>query len=159
MDEQTSVFVCKGCFSFGGKGRTIGVYSAGALFAMAWWIFVDGLCTSETGLAGFEDWAGGITTTFGLIVISLIDKEALRGTDYDDHIPWRARLFLFLGFAFMAGGLAGSVAVLVVKYTSHMIEPPVPYLGVADVLQTCLLMTSAAVLWVSQKETDSYMSL
>ncbi|ORZ20631.1 hypothetical protein BCR42DRAFT_409173 [Absidia repens] len=159
MDDNSNVFICKGCFSFGGKGRLLGVYTAGALFALAWWIFVDGLCTSESGLAGFEDWAGGIATTLGMIVISLIDKEALRGTDYDDHIPWRARLFLFLGFAMMAGGLAGSVAVLVVKYTSHMVEPPIPYLGVTDVIQTCLLMASAAILWVSQQERDSYYTL
>ncbi|KAI8067562.1 hypothetical protein BC940DRAFT_301045 [Gongronella butleri] len=150
MSER--VFRCSGCCSLGGKGRLIGVYMAGALFALAWWFFVDGLCTSEPGLVGFEDWVGGILATLGMIVVNLIDKEALRGTDYDDRVPWRARLFLFIGFALMAGGFAGSVTVLVVKYTTKM--DPVPYVGITDVVQTSLIMFSTAVLWLSQKDDD-----
>ena len=43
-----------------------------------------------------------------------VDKASLRDDSYSfysDGISavWRARLFLFIGFAFMAGGLAGSV--------------------------------------------------
>ncbi|CAO3609885.1 unnamed protein product [Cunninghamella echinulata] len=158
MNERSSIFVCKGCCSFGGKGRLIGVYLSGALFAIAWWAFIDGLCISEAGLAGFEDWVGGILTTLGMIIINLIDKESIRGSDYDDHHTWRARLFLFFGFTLMAGGLSGSVAVLVVKYTSKM--DPVPFIGITGVVQTGLLMISAAILWVSQQEqTDSYFNI
>ncbi|ORX60436.1 UPF0220-domain-containing protein [Hesseltinella vesiculosa] len=151
------VFRCRGCCSLGDKGRLLGVYAAGALFAIAWWLFIDGLCTSESGLAGIEDWAGGIAATFGMIVINLIDKETLRGTDYDDRVPWRARLFLFFGFAFMAGGFAGSVAVLVVKYATKM--DPVPYLGITDVAQTSLVMISTAVLWLSQSSEEAHFIL
>ena len=42
----------------------------------------------------------------------MIDKERLVGEGAfggDPGLVWRARLFLFVGFAFMAGGLAGSV--------------------------------------------------
>jgi len=45
-----------------------------------------------------------------MLIINLIDKDRIRGDDYGDSTAvWRARLFLFIGFAFMAGGLAGSV--------------------------------------------------
>ena len=46
-----------------------------------------------------------------MIVINLIDKDRVRGEDGfgDSRAVWRARLFLFIGFALMAGGLAGSV--------------------------------------------------
>lgn len=47
--------------------------------------------------------------------VNLIDKETLRGNQFDEEYTWRARLFLFLGFAFMAGGFSGSV-VCIMRY-------------------------------------------
>lgn len=41
----------------------------------------------------------------------MIDKDRVKGEEGfgDSRAVWRARLFLFIGFALMAGGLAGSV--------------------------------------------------
>jgi hypothetical protein len=50
-----------------------------------------------------------------MLIINLIDKERLlSGGSFggEPNIIWRARLFLFIGFALMAGGLAGSVVSL-----------------------------------------------
>jgi hypothetical protein len=46
-----------------------------------------------------------------MIVVNMIDKDRIRGDEGfgDSKAVWRARLFLFIGFALMAGGLAGSV--------------------------------------------------
>jgi hypothetical protein len=55
-----------------------------------------------------------------MIIVNLIDKQQLLSEDGDGGsswgegswgggVAWRARLFLFLGFALMAGGMAGSV--------------------------------------------------
>ena len=46
-----------------------------------------------------------------MLIINLIDKDRVQGhEDFGDaRAVWRARLFLFIGFSFMAGGLAGSV--------------------------------------------------
>lgn len=46
-----------------------------------------------------------------MIIVNLIDKDRVRGEDGmgDAAAVWRARLVLFIGFALMAGGLAGSV--------------------------------------------------
>ena len=59
----------------------------------------------------FVDWLPGISSLLGMLVINLIDKDRVRGEDGfgDSRAVWRARLFLFIGFALMAGGLAGSV--------------------------------------------------
>ena len=45
-----------------------------------------------------------------MLIINLIDKDRIKGDDGfgDTAAVWRARL-LFIGFALMAGGLAGSV--------------------------------------------------
>ena len=49
-----------------------------------------------------------------MVVVNLIDKDRVQGNeDFGDaRAVWRARLFLFIGFALMAGGLAGSVVSL-----------------------------------------------
>ena len=46
-----------------------------------------------------------------MLVVNLIDKDRVRGDEGlgDSRAVWRARFFLFIGFALMAGGLAGSV--------------------------------------------------
>jgi ABC-type methionine transport system permease subunit len=64
----------------------------------------------------FPDWIPGLCSTIGMIIVNLIDKSRLVGDEGGGlsfggmgGVAWKARLFLFLGFAMMAGGLAGSV--------------------------------------------------
>jgi len=61
---------------------------------------------------------------------------------------------LFIGFAFMAGGLAGGVSVMVLKYIvnhAHNI-----WYGIANVVANALIMLSSCMLWVSQHIEDEY---
>jgi hypothetical protein len=74
------------------------------------------------------DWLPGISALLGMLVVSLIDKDRVRGGDsgYADgsaSAVWRARLFLFIGFALMAGGLAGSVVSLVLSSVFILFGP------------------------------------
>jgi hypothetical protein len=94
-------------------------------FALAHWMFWDAAILSSHAKpppdapfdtvpvhVTFLDWISGICSTLGLLVVNLINKEHLLsdgGYHQDASIVWRARLFLFVGFALMAGGLAGSV--------------------------------------------------
>lgn len=70
----------------------------------------------------FLDWIPGILSTLGYLVVNLIDKDRIKGEDGfgDARAVWRARLFLFVGFALIAGGLAGSV----VSRTAHLHRHP-----------------------------------
>lgn len=70
---------------------------------------------------------------------------------------------LFLGFALIAGGLAGSVCVLVLKFVVQedggMIDGvgrQTMWMGIANVLGNALVMLSCVVLWVSQNMEDEY---
>ena len=50
-----------------------------------------------------------------MLVINSIDKARLSADSFSysgNGVAWKARLVLFLGFALMAGGLAGSVVSL-----------------------------------------------
>lgn len=146
--------------------RSFGIYSSGALFSFAWWVFFDALLLSSirsrepphTGdptteppwiappvRMTFADWVPGLLATLGMIVVNLIDKSVLAeaggfgggfssGSWGGDSIQWRARLFLFVGFALLAGGLAGSVTVLTIKYLIASLPAGYEYYGFANVV-------------------------
>jgi hypothetical protein len=93
-------------------------------FALANWIFIDAAVLSAHAHSPwgdpdseppvhvtFVDWIPGICSFLGFLVINLIDKDRVRGESGfgDSRAVWRARLILFIGFALMAGGLAGSM--------------------------------------------------
>ena len=158
-------------FTLGKHRRTVGVYLAGALFALANWTFLDAAILSKHAHSPdydpdwyspvhvtFVDWIPGICSLLGLLVVNLIDKDRIRGEEGfgDSRAVWRARLFLFIGFALMAGGLAGSVTVLVLKYILKGYEQQYTYYGLANVSQNVALMLSAIVLWIAQSASGEY---
>ncbi|KAG1903032.1 UPF0220-domain-containing protein, partial [Suillus fuscotomentosus] len=105
----------------------------------------------------FVDWVPGICSLPGMLITNLIDKDRIRGDDCgDSNAVWRARLFLFIGFAFMAGGLAGSVSLLMVIYIMMDYPEQCTYYGYANVSQNVALMLSAVVLWIAQSAQTEY---
>ena len=58
----------------------------------------------------FSDWVSGLCS-LGIFIVILINKDHIGGKEgfSDSHAVWRVRLFLSVGFALMADGLAGSV--------------------------------------------------
>lgn len=158
--------------------RSFGVYLSGVLFAAGWWFFLDAALRSkltghhndpamppETAIHS-ADWMPGICATIGLLIINLVDKQHLldtggafqagAGSWGTDPIQWRTRLWLFLGFAFLAGGMAGSIALLVVKYIVPEHSVPNEEYGVANVVQNVGIMASAVILWLSQRVESDY---
>ncbi|KAH0566405.1 hypothetical protein GP486_000188 [Trichoglossum hirsutum] len=145
--------------------RTAGVYLAGALFSLGFFFFIDASVFSHSSRNAseahikFVDWLPGICSALGMLVINSIDKSHLAQDSYSysgEGNSWKARLVLFMGFALMAGGLAGSVTVLVLKYLVPEYPWPTLYLGVANVIANSLIMLSSIALWVSQSIEDEY---
>ncbi|KAI8983437.1 vacuolar protein sorting protein 68 [Pilobolus umbonatus] len=170
MSSNNSVFICSRvfcCFPSKIKARKTGVYTAGILFALGWWIFLDGLITlsvlpDRQVAPGIEDWAPGICATLGMILVNLIDKEALSdgGSYYDDGYMWKVRGLLFLGFTFMAGGISSSIAIMIIKYLMNdWLDFTNKYLGIADTIQSALIMLSTTILWLSQQSRDDRLEI
>ncbi|KAK3671721.1 Vacuolar protein sorting-associated protein 68 [Recurvomyces mirabilis] len=145
--------------------RTAGVYSAGALFSIALFILIDAATFSKSNLNGsdfhvnFVDWIPGIFSVLGMLVINSIDKSRLSADNFSysgDGVAWKARVVLFMGFAAMAGGLAGGVTVMVLKYVVPGANWPAMWFGVANVVANAMIMLSSVVLWVSQNMEDDY---
>lgn len=91
----------------------------------------------------FIDWIPAICSALGMLVINSIEKTRLSADSFSysgSGVAWKARLVLFLGFALMAGGLAGAVTVLVLKYVVPGHGFPVLGFGIANVVCNGLVM-------------------
>ncbi|KAK2748100.1 hypothetical protein FQN57_001223 [Myotisia sp. PD_48] len=147
------------------NARTTGIYASGALFSLGFFFFIDVAAYSRSAKNGsdvhvkFVDWIPGICSALGMLVINSIEKSRLSADSFSysgDGVAWKARFVLFLGFALLAGGLAGSVTVMVLKYLVRGYPMQTLYFGIANVVANGLIMMSSAVLWISQNLEDDY---
>lgn len=77
-----------------------------------------------------------------MLIINSIDKSRLSADNFSyrgDGVAWKARVVLFMGFAAMAGGLAGGVTVMVLKYVLPEYPFPTLWFGVANVVANALV--------------------
>ena len=141
-------------------------------FSIAFYTLLDAAIWSKGPLNGssspevhltFVDWIPAIFSALGMLIINSIDKTRLGSGGNDsyggggsDGVAWKARVVLFMGFAALAGGLAGGVAVLVLKYVVPEVAWPALWMGVANVVCNGLVSLSSVVLWVSQNMEDDY---
>ncbi|KAJ5248987.1 hypothetical protein N7468_000438 [Penicillium chermesinum] len=145
--------------------RNTGVYVSGALFAAGFFFLIDVASFSRSARNGsdvhikFVDWIPGICSALGMLVINSIEKSRLHADSFSysgGGVAWKARFVLFLGFALLAGGLAGSVTVMVLKYLIQDYPIQTLYFGIANVVANGLVMLSSVVLWISQNIEDDY---
>ncbi|KAL2258902.1 hypothetical protein VTK26DRAFT_7607 [Humicola hyalothermophila] len=146
--------------------RNAGVYTAGGLFSLAFYALLDSAVWSKSPLNGstvhvtFVDWLPFIFSSLGMLIINSVEKARLSADSFSysgSGVAWKARVVLFLGFAALAGGMAGGVTVFVLKY---VVEPAVPMpallMGIENVVANALVGLSSVVLWVSQNMEDEY---
>ena len=91
----------------------------------------------------FIDWLPLIFSFLGMAIINSIEKTRLSADSFSysgSGVAWKARVVLFLGFASLAGGMAGGVTVLVLKYIVPQTVWPTLYMGIANVLANGLVM-------------------
>jgi hypothetical protein len=90
----------------------------------------------------FIDWIPVIFSALGMLIVNSIDKTRLSADNFSysgDGIAWKARVVLFMGFAAMAGGLAGGVTVMVLKYIVPEYSFPTLWFGVANLIANVLV--------------------
>lgn len=99
-----------------------------------------------------------------MLVVNSIEKSRLLndalgnggGFGGSSSTAWAARVLLFFGFALLAGGMAGSVVVLILKFLMKHYTYPTLGMGVHNVVANACVMLSCVVLWVSQNIEDEY---
>lgn len=145
--------------------RNSGVYAAGALFSLSFYVLLDSAVWSKSAGNGsdvhvtFVDWLPFIFSTLGMIIINSVEKARLSADSYSysgNGVAWQARVVLFLGFAALAGGMAGGVCIFVLKYVVPGVGMPMMTMGIENVVANGLIGLSSVVLWVSQNMEDEY---
>ncbi|KAF2964456.1 hypothetical protein GQX73_g9104 [Xylaria multiplex] len=145
--------------------RNAGVYSAGALFSLAFYVLIDAAVWSKSPLNSsdvhvtFIDWLPFIFSSLGMLIINSVEKARLSADSFSysgSGVAWKARVVLFLGFAALAGGMAGGVVVFVLKFAVHQVAWPMMGMGVENIVANGLVGLSSVVLWVSQNMEDEY---
>lgn len=94
-----------------------------------------------------------------MLIINSVEKARLSADSFSysgSGVAWKARVVLFLGFAALAGGMAGGVTVFVLKFVVPNVGWPMMGMGVENVVANGLVMLSSVVLWVSQNMEDEY---
>lgn len=99
-----------------------------------------------------------------MLVINTVDKALLSSDGFysfgsssgGDGADWQAKVILFMGFALLAGGLAGSIVLLVLRYIVPHYPMPTLGMGIENVVANGAVMVSCIVLWVAQNVEDEY---
>ncbi|QLQ80886.1 hypothetical protein HG537_0E02410 [Torulaspora globosa] len=159
--------------SFGGL-RKVSVYLAGMFYAVGFWLFLDAVIYSRHANGSdvhvtFVDWIPFLCSTFGTLIVNSIEKNTLLqgalssgglssfGGELDSAMAWQARVVLFFGFALLAGGLSGSIVVLIIKFLAKNYNTyPTVGMGVNNVLGNFFILLSCVLLWIAQNMEDEY---
>ncbi|KAK6458208.1 uncharacterized protein RJT20DRAFT_29689 [Scheffersomyces xylosifermentans] len=150
------------------KLRSFGVYLSGALYAIGFWSIVDAAIYSKTVNASvvhvtFVDWIPFICSTLGMLIVNSIEKANLFVDSNNSFLnsgsntnAWAARVILFFGFSLLAGGLAGSFMVFILKFLLKKYTFPTLGMGVSNIVSNGCIMLSCVTLWLSQNIEDEY---
>jgi hypothetical protein len=68
-----------------------------------------------------------------MLIINSVEKARLSADSFSysgSGVAWKARVVLFLGFAALAGGLAGGVTVFVLKFVVPGVTFPALLMGI-----------------------------
>ena len=134
-------------------------------FSLAFYVLLDAAVWSKSPLngsdvhVGFVDWLPLIFSALGMLVINSVEKARLSADSFSysgSGVAWKARVVLFLGFASLAGGMAGGVVVFVLRFAVPGVGWPAAQMGVENVVANALVGLSSVVLWVSQNMEDEY---
>ncbi|ANB13133.1 Vps68p [Sugiyamaella lignohabitans] len=149
--------------------RAGGVYLAGALYSAGFYAMLDSALFSSHGNAStvhvkFADWLPFILSSLGMLVINTVEKSRLTSESfsfgssdgYSSSADWQAKVILFLGFALLAGGLSGSVVVLILRYVVPNYPMPTIGMGISNVVSNAAVTLSCISLWLAQNLEDEY---
>ena len=132
---------------------------------MAFYVMLDSAVWSHSARNGsdthinFVDWLPLIFSSLGMLIINSVEKARLSSDSFSysgTGVAWKARVVLFLGFAALAGGMAGGVTVFVMKFIVPGVGMPALGMGVENVVANGLVGLSSVLLWISQNMEDEY---
>lgn len=90
----------------------------------------------------FVDWLPLVFSSLGMLIINSVEKQRLSADSFSysgSGVAWKARVVLFLGFAALAGGMAGGVTVFVLKFVVPGVGMPALGMGIENLVSNALV--------------------
>lgn len=90
----------------------------------------------------FVDWLPLVFSSLGMLIINSVEKQRLSADSFSysgSGVAWKARVVLFLGFAALAGGMAGGVTVFVLKFMVPGVGMPALGMGIENLVSNALV--------------------
>lgn len=128
--------------------RTTIANQAFVQFSLAFYVMLDSAVWSKSAKNGseihvkFVDWLPLFFSSLGMLIINSVEKQRLSSDSWSysgSGVAWKARVVLFLGFAALAGGMAGGVTVFVLKFVVPSVGMPALGMGIENVLSNALV--------------------
>jgi hypothetical protein len=117
-------------------------------FSIAFYVMLDSAVWSKSPRNAsdihvkFVDWLPFIFSSLGMLIINSVEKQRLSADSFSysgSGVAWKARVVLFLGFAALAGGMAGGVTVFVLKFVVQSVAMPALGMGIENVVSNALV--------------------
>jgi hypothetical protein len=118
-------------------------------FSLAFYVMLDAAVWSKSRNPStdvhinFVDWLPLIFSVLGMLIINSVEKQRLSADSFSYNgsgVAWKARVVLFLGFAALAGGMAGGVVVFVMKFVVAEVGFPMMQMGIEIIVANALVM-------------------
>lgn len=119
-----------------------------AQFSLAFYVMLDSAVWSKSPKNAsdvhikFVDWLPLFFSSLGMLIINSVEKQRLSSDSWSysgSGVAWKARVVLFLGFAALAGGMAGGVTVFVLKFVVPGVGMPALGMGIENVVSNALV--------------------
>ena len=117
-------------------------------FSLAFYVMLDSAVWSKSARNGsnvhikFVDWLPLVFSSLGMLIINSVEKTRLSADSFSysgSGVAWKARVVLFLGFAALAGGMAGGVTVFVLKFVVPGVSMPALGMGIENIVSNALV--------------------
>lgn len=136
------------CATFAPKDNVQSQLTGLPQFSVAFYIMLDSAVWSKSPRNGsdvhvkFVDWLPFMFSSLGMLIINSVEKQRLSADSFSysgNGVAWKARVVLFLGFAALAGGMAGGVTVFVLKFIVPSVSMPALGMGIENVVSNALV--------------------
>jgi len=135
-------------------------YAAGAIFAVGWWLWIDGNVYSvhieDAVIVTFPHYLPGIINTIALVLMNIVSWTDLNSNGlFSEGVSTKAKILIFVAFVLGFGCVSASIWIAVVHWFQNTeTVPKTTYPGVALIVQNVLIFGSAIMYRFAKPQDD-----
>ena len=142
--------------------ETLLSYFSGALFAFAWWLWIDAnvytnYIEDDVGIY-FPHYLPAIVGTIGMIMVNAVSWSDLNNNSLfsNDGVSTKARVWLFVAFIIQFGALIAAIWIGIVHWFQNEVVPKTQYGGVAIIIQNLLIFAAALIYRFAKPQEEEF---